>query len=54
MAFHIFREAFISSTCSGVRRGVGGGFKPPKQEKIVVKNDVISEISIFSNNISQK
>ena len=30
---------------------MGGGFKhPPNRKKIVVENDVISEVSIFSNN----
>ena len=35
-------------------RTQGGGFKPPKKEKSLYKNNVISEDSIYSNKISQK
>ena len=40
---------------SGVRRGgVGGSNPPPNRKKMLQKNDVITEVSIFSNKFSQK
>ena len=37
----------------GVARGKGGNPPPPKQKKLLQKNDVISEGSIFSSKFSR-
>ena len=50
IVYYKYRAPKISGVDMG---GLGGGFKPPEPGKMLQKNDVISEGSIFSNNFSK-